>query len=606
MNTLTDNRHQNILVIDDNHAIHEDFRKIFGSNEGVEVLDEAEAALFGSSSSHSNQRHFIIDSAHQGQEGFKLVQEAKAAGRPYAMAFVDGRMPPGWDGVETISKMWEVDPDLQVVMCTAYSDYSWDDMIAKIGQSDRLVILKKPFDNVEVLQLAGALTEKWLLLQQTRQHTHELEATIAQRTGELCASEQRFRLINECSPVGVFETNATGAYLHANPRCLAIMGLTLAQCLENGWVGRLHPEDAAEVVNDWSKVVATGGAFNREHRFQWPDGTVRWVHCHTSPIVGNNIIIGHVGTLTDVTERKNAEAERKSMELQIQQGQKLESIGRLAAGVAHEINTPTQYIGDNTQFVRDSFQDLLPVLNAPRQLLDALRDNRMTAELILATEAALKKADVDYLIEEIPKAVAQSLEGVERVAKIVRAMKEFSHPGTEDKTQVDLNHAIDSTLTVARNEWKYVAELVTEFDPTLPSVTCLPGEFNQVILNLTVNAAHAIADAMKDRDMTKGKITVTTKRDGDWAEVRLRDSGTGIPESARGKIFDPFFTTKGVGKGTGQGLAIAHSVIVDKHGGTISFETELGKGTVFIIRIPISTAKTTAPEDAPEAKEVHA
>ena len=588
MNTLTDNRHQNILVIDDNHAIHEDFKKIFGSNEGVEALDEAEAALFGSSPVHSNQCHFSIDSAHQGQEGFKLVKEAKAAGRPYAMAFVDGRMPPGWDGVETISKMWEVDPDLQVVMCTAYSDYSWDDMIAKIGQSDRLVILKKPFDNVEVLQLAGALTEKWRLLQQTRQHTRELEATIEQRTGELRTSEQRFRLINECSPVGVFETDAAGACLHANPRCLGIIGLTLEQCLGNGWAGRLHPEDAAGVVNEWTDVIAKGGAFNREHRFQWPDGTVRWVHCHTSPIVGNNIIIGHVGTLTDVTERKNAEAERKGMELQIQQGQKLESIGRLAAGVAHEINTPTQYIGDNTQFVRDSFQDLLPVLNAPRKLLDAFRDNRMTAELLLATEQVLKKADVDYLIEEIPKAVEQSLQGVERVAKIVRAMKEFSHPGTEDKTQVDLNHAIDSTLTVARNEWKYVAELVTEFDPTLPPVTCLPGEFNQVILNLTVNSAHAIADTIKEGDTAKGTITVTTKRDGDWAEVRLRDSGTGIPESARAKIFDPFFTTKGVGKGTGQGLAIAHSVITDKHGGTIAFETEMGKGTVFIIRIPIS------------------
>ena len=595
---------QHILVIDDNRAIHEDFRKIFGGNEGVESLDAAEANLFGDAPEAAKKTTFRIDFAYQGQEGLAMVQKAQAEGDPYAMAFVDVRMPPGWDGIETIARIWEVYPDLQVVVCTAYSDYLWDDMNAKLGHSDRLVILKKPFDNVEVMQLAGALTEKWNLLQQTRQHTLDLEATIEKRTAELRASEQRFRLLNDCSPVGVFETDATGACSHANPRCLSIIGLTLAQCLGSGWAERLHPEDAAGVVEDWKKVVAAAGKFNREYRFQWPDGRVRWVHGHTSPILEKNIVVGHVGTLTDITERKNAEAERKQMELQIQQGQKLESIGRLAAGVAHEINTPTQYIGDNTQFVRDSFTELLPVLSAPRQLLDAFRDNRITAELLLATEETLKKADVDYLIEEIPKAVAQSLEGVERVTKIVRAMKEFSHPGTEDKTQVDLNHAIDSTLTVARSEWKYVADLVTDFDGTLPPVICLAGEFNQVILNLTVNAAHAIADTVKEGDTAKGIITVTTKRDGDWAEVRIRDSGTGIPEHARRKIFDPFFTTKGVGKGTGQGLAIAHSVIVDKHGGNIRFETEMGKGTVFIIRIPISPIENIEPQNKSEEKEV--
>jgi len=601
MNTLADKGHQRVLVIDDNHAIHEDFRKIFGANQGVEALDEAEAALFGSSPARGSKSHFLIDSAHQGQEGFKLVQEAKAAGRPYAMAFVDGRMPPGWDGVETISRIWEVDTDLQVVMCTAYSDYSWDDMIAKIGQSDRLVILKKPFDNVEVLQLAGALTEKWRLLQQTRAHTRELEATITRRTTELRASEQRFRLLNDCAPVGVFETDAGGGCLHVNPRYLAIVGRSIEQCLGQGWVEGLHPDDKSGVVEAWNQAIAKDAEFKHEYRFLRPDGEVRWVHGHSSPIRENDRIVGHVGTLTDITERKKAEMERTQMESQLQQAQKLESIGRLAAGVAHEINTPTQYIGDNTQFVRDSFNELLPVLKSPRQLLDALRDNQLSAELIQQTEATLKSADVDYLVDEIPKAVAQSLEGVERVAKIVRAMKEFSHPGTEDKTQVDLNHCIDSTLTIARNEWKYVAELVTEFDSTLPPVTCLPGEFNQVILNLVVNASHAIADTLKDRDTAKGTITVTTKRDGDWAEVRIRDTGTGIPEHARGKIFDPFFTTKGVGKGTGQGLAIARSVIVDKHGGAISFETEMGKGTVFIIRIPVTPGAMDVMADGPAA-----
>jgi signal transduction histidine kinase len=178
---------------------------------------------------------------------------------------------------------------------------------------------------------------------------------------------------------------------------------------------------------------------------------------------------------------------------------------------------------------------------------------------------------------------------VERVATIVKAMKEFSHPGSAEMKAVDLNHAIESTLTISRNEWKYVADTATEFDPHLPVVRCLPGEFNQVILNLVVNAAHAISD-VKTRGRQKGRIIVTTRRDGDWAEIRVRDTGTGIPEAVRGRIFTPFFTTKEVGRGTGQGLAIAHTVVVKKHGGTLDFETEEGKGTTFIIRLPIDGA----------------
>ncbi len=313
----------------------------------------------------------------------------------------------------------------------------------------------------------------------------------------------------------------------------------------------------------------------------------RWFSMRVTRFSGDGpvrVVVAH----ENISERVRAEQERKNIEVQLRHAQKLESIGQLAAGIAHEINTPTQYIGDNTKFVRDSIAQLLPVLSAPKELLAAVRENRVTPELLEATEAALTAADLDYLSAELPKAIEDSLQGVERVAKIVRAMKEFSHPGTTEKTQVDLNHTIESTLTVARNEWKYVAEMVTEFDATLPPVLCQPGEFNQVILNLVVNAAHAIGDTPKGRDGAKGTITVSTKRDGDWVEVRIRDTGTGIPEAARGKVFDPFFTTKAVGKGTGQGLAIARSVIVDKHAGTISFETEMGQGTVFIIRLPLT------------------
>jgi signal transduction histidine kinase len=207
--------------------------------------------------------------------------------------------------------------------------------------------------------------------------------------------------------------------------------------------------------------------------------------------------------------------------------------------------------------------------------------------LIARQEEILAASDLGYLFEQVPAAIRETLEGVERVAKIVRAMKEFSHPGAKEKAAADLNRAIETTVTVARNEWKYVADLELRLDPALPSVPCFVDEFNQCILNLVVNAAHAIGDVVKQAPGTKGRITVSTRRDGDQVEVRVSDTGTGIPEIHRSKIFEPFFTTKDVGKGTGQGLSIVYGNIVKKHGGTVKFETELGKGTTFILRLPV-------------------
>jgi PAS domain S-box-containing protein len=278
--------------------------------------------------------------------------------------------------------------------------------------------------------------------------------------------------------------------------------------------------------------------------------------------------------------------ERLMLEGQLRQAQKLESIGQLAAGIAHEINTPTQYIGDNVRFLKDAFQDLRSLMANYDRLLAAAKGNALSGETVEEVSAAVEHADVGYLLEEIPKAIEQTLEGVERVSKLVGAMKEFSHPGTKDKTPVDLNRAIESTITVARNEWKYVADVETDYDSSLPMISCLPGEFNQVILILIVNAAHAIADVVGKGGSERGKIKVQTRNCQEWGEIRIQDTGSGIPEKVRARIFDPFFTTKEIGKGTGQGLAIARSVVVDKHGGTIHFETEEGKGTTFIIRFP--------------------
>jgi signal transduction histidine kinase len=280
---------------------------------------------------------------------------------------------------------------------------------------------------------------------------------------------------------------------------------------------------------------------------------------------------------------------RKQLQTQLVHAQKMESVGQLAAGIAHEINTPTQFAGDNLCFLKDAFDDLDDVFAC----MDAGRS--MPAELVPSRElwqslaSAGDSADLAYLRVEIPKAIAQSLDGVQRIAAITRAMKEFSHPGTVAMASIDLHRAIENTVIVCTNEWKYVAEVVTEFDPAITTVDCLPGELNQVILNLIVNAAQAIAEVIDRYPDGKGQITVCTRKIDDWAEISVSDNGPGIPEEVRQRVFDPFFTTKEVGKGTGQGLAIAHAVIVDKHQGTIQLKSEVGHGTTFIVRIPLTT-----------------
>ena len=283
--------------------------------------------------------------------------------------------------------------------------------------------------------------------------------------------------------------------------------------------------------------------------------------------------------------------DQKRMELQLQQSQKLESIGQLAAGIAHEINTPTQYIGDNTIFLRDSFQSILSLMPPFLALLEVTEAagsaTALTVPPIRGLRAAVETADLAFLQEEIPKAISQCLEGVGRVSKIVGAMKEFSHPGSATKMPMDLNRAIESTTLVCRSEWKLVAEMALELDPELPDVPCFGDAFNQVILNLIINAVHAISDHLRGEAGKLGLIRIRTRVSEGFVEVQVEDSGTGIAPGIRSRIFDPFFTTKPLGKGTGQGLAIVYAVIVKQHGGKISVKSEEGKGATFIVRLPV-------------------
>jgi two-component system NtrC family sensor kinase len=347
----------------------------------------------------------------------------------------------------------------------------------------------------------------------------------------------------------------------------------------------VEPDQTQQYVTDDRRVFETGASVDiPEEPISRHDGTVRTFHTVKSPIFdAAGQVIKTVGVSRDITDRKH-------MERELTQAQKLESMGRLASGVAHEINTPIQFLGDRTRFAKSAVADLVSAVQAYRAAIARAKSNggRLDAEDFARLAAAEDEADVAYGIEHLPVAFDSMLDGVSRVAKIVQAMKQFAHPDKGEPDTADINGALQNTLAIAMNEIRFVAEVETDLAP-LPPVRCLIGELNQVFLNLLINAAHAIGDVVQGTGAL-GKIRVVTRVDGDDAVVSISDTGAGIPEAVRGKIFEPFFTTKEVGRGTGQGLAIARVVVVDKHRGTLSFDTELGRGTTFHVRIPIHGA----------------
>ncbi|MEM9134527.1 MAG: PAS domain-containing protein [Actinomycetota bacterium] len=313
----------------------------------------------------------------------------------------------------------------------------------------------------------------------------------------------------------------------------------------------------------------------------------RTLESHRVPLRdGSDEVIGLLSLSFDVTGRV-------AMETKLATASRLESMGQLAAGVAHEINTPAQFVRDNVKFVGEGIADLLAIVEAGQAVADAARTGGDVDAALAAHATAVADGDLEFLVEELPGAIDQSMEGVERISHIVRAMKDTAHPGRDVNEPVDLNRLIDSTVVVARNEWKYVADLGLDFDDDLPEVLCRASQISQVILNLVVNASHAIGDVISGAD--KGRIDITTRADGDHAVITVHDTGAGIPVEVRDRIFDPFFTTKGVGQGTGQGLSLAYSVIVKAHGGELWFDTEPGRGTTFTIRLPVDGGGMAGP-----------
>jgi signal transduction histidine kinase len=297
---------------------------------------------------------------------------------------------------------------------------------------------------------------------------------------------------------------------------------------------------------------------------------------------------GVVWVDTDITRLVEAEERARELERELLQAQKMESIGTLAGGIAHEINTPIQYIGDNLRFIGDSIDEIMTLMDSCEQLAGGMGDESVSPELAQRWKEQADDSDLEFIRSEIPTAVGESIQGVKQVSKIILAMKEFAHPSSKDKTPVDINRVIERSLTICKNEFKSVANIELHLADNLPSMLAHESDLNQVILNLIVNSAHAI----REQDQGMGQIDVTTQQLSEEIVVTVKDNGCGIPEDFIGRIFDPFFTTKEVGGGSGQGLAICYDIIVNKHGGRIDAQSVPGEGTTLKIVLPVTDFKS--------------
>jgi PAS domain S-box-containing protein len=470
---------------------------------------------------------------------------------------------------------------------------------AVIGKSIEMPALRRDGSEFQVeLSVATVkLRQKWVAIAVIRDITGRLRA---QET--LKHSEERLNLALEAAHMGTWELDLSTGKAWRSPLHDRIFGY---DSLSPDWsyeqfLEHIVPEDRERGRMESTHTDASGQFKTECQIVRDCDGMKRWIQAKGRTIYDHQGKPARMmGTVLDITESKLAEQERQVTEAQSSLSQKLESVGRLASGVAHEINTPMQFITDNTQFLKRAVTSLTEVLGAYRAVNETVASGKKPEEALALARALEETNEMEYLLGEIPRTFDETMSGLQRVTHIIKSLKEFSHPNTTSKHPADLNKAIATTIAVSRHEWKYVAEVVTELDPDLPMIPLCVDEMNQVMLNLIVNAAHAIGDAIKLRGEAKGVITIRTKQDGDSVQIDVADNGTGIPESAQSHIFEPFFTTKGVGKGTGQGLAIIRTIVLKNHGGTISFTTAPGKGTTFHIRLPMpGPDEAQAPETA--------
>lgn len=353
------------------------------------------------------------------------------------------------------------------------------------------------------------------------------------------------------------------------------------------WENHLHPDERRQILEECAYQLSHESG-RLEYRFLGSDGKYHWI--------SDSFRILHdtsqnpcelLGAWTDITNKKDIEHTRDKLETELRLAHKLEAIGQLASGIAHEINTPLQFVGDSLHFLKSAFEDLQSLIESYKRTFAGLSDASAYEASQREIEESEENYDLAYLQEHMPKAFERTLDGLQHITEIVRAMKEFAHSTPEEKRHADINRALTNTITISRNEYKYVADIETDFGE-IPQVSCNIGELNQVFLNLIVNGAHAIGDVVGTTGK-KGLIKISTSCESDKVIIAINDNGAGIPEKIHNRIFDPFFTTKPVGKGSGQGLSLCYNIVVTKHGGKLTFETEVGKGTTFFICIPINS-----------------
>jgi len=401
-------------------------------------------------------------------------------------------------------------------------------------------------------------------------------------------AEWQHRMLVEGLLLVTYLLDQDGLMTYIAPQVESMLGYSADEIVESSGsllTERLHPEDREAVLAETADRHASGGDFAGEYRLLARDGAEVWVLDKTVDMLdADGKRRYRQGFLLDISDRKRVELERQSIEQELRLAHRMESVGQLAAGIAHEINTPIQFVGDSVRFISDSVSDLMALIDGYRDSFQTLTRGS-TSEQPEKLRALEEECDLEYLTERLPAAFARTFDGVERVAVIVRSMKEFAHPATQVMAPADLNSAIDSTLVVAGHELKYHCDVVTDLND-VPLVVCNVGDLNQVFLNLFVNAAHAMADVAEERG--RGTLTVTTRREGDDVVVTVGDTGGGVPAALRDRVFTPFFTTKGVGKGTGQGLALARTIVVDRHGGELRLESAEGQGATFAVRLRIT------------------
>jgi PAS domain S-box-containing protein len=403
------------------------------------------------------------------------------------------------------------------------------------------------------------------------------------------AMSEKERLIEQITGVvTVFDVLGDGSlrFVYVSRQSELLLGVEPATLIENAdlFIARVHDDDREQVRAAVCEPDLAGDASRPTvFRFIRPDGEEVWLHAEAAVVSADDRSHRVQAALFDITAAKRAELERERLELDLRLAQKLEAVGQLAAGIAHEINTPIQFIGDSVTFLNEAADELLKLTAVYRDLLNCDQPIERSERRRRAL-AAEDESDLEYLTERVPPAFTRALDGIDRVSSIVRAMRQFGHPSAQ-RSPTDINEALQNTLIVSRNEYKYLADIELDL-AELPPVMANASDLNQVFLNLVVNAAHAIESRQQDSG-ERGTITISTRQNATGVLITVSDTGCGISPEIAGRVFDPFFTTKAVGQGTGQGLAIAHTIVVERHHGAINFEPNPSGGTTFRVQLPL-------------------